>query len=640
MATKADPVFTPEEIFRFIDLGLGRGIDATNPRPWLNKTSFQVRRVHKDNIIGTEEGGSLQSYEREVASVHSQQTTMKLSITIPQSPLTLGTDAEMSRSISTSRRAIGKRVVNRTISFRDDFIDVPVSSAKDFCSAREEAMSSVHLVQSLSAEHQMQQPGYEPGMTHTKQSMLTFEERLAHWLVQRITAHREKAKILNKIDEDLLTNGAFETAATAALEHSNPLEALARIIEHGDKPELKLIINACAEFVDHFRTTHYVSSIVLGAAEYRVLTEQEYYSKVGIAGSFGLEKLANGAFGGSALWKGTRKASDTRKIGHISNEGVVDRGSYREAVVGVRILPISSLVRLQFLQLALEKALVRFVDTEGDNSGEFIYTTLNMTVQSFFDLSLLNYTDGPFLIACNNDMFYLMVDPPTKAVLVTTDIQQASSFFIAPTDDGHNQYEFLIVHYGDTNLRKELFRRRASALSNMNVFEVQPIAYYLTAPLNLLGRNSGPLYMNASADQRECRFVLHHRLNNQRSSATAFDHSAWTSSRDVFFVNCSQRMFKRDGYLVVKWDQRSNSFITACVPFIKRSNNREETHMLFRLFPISFRNQESNFKREPSVKEKDHTTLSKLDKNNGDHEPRRRGRDVRFLGVVDVHSTP
>ena len=120
----------------------------------------------------------------------------------------------------------------------------------------------------------------------------------------------------------------------------------------------------------HFRITHYVSSIEMGAAEYRVLTEQEYFSKVGLSGSFGLEKLVNAAFSSTTSFKKSIKASDLRKIGTIDKNGTVVRGTYGEAVVGVKIQPLTNLIRLQFLQLALKKALVQFVETQGDSSGE------------------------------------------------------------------------------------------------------------------------------------------------------------------------------------------------------------------------------------------------------------------------------
>ena len=360
---KAEPVFTPEDIFRFVDLGLGRGIDATNPTPWLNKSSFQVRRVHEDNIIGTEEGGALQSYEREVTSVHTQQTSMKSSIVVPQSPITLGTDAEQSRSVSTSRRAIGRRVINRSISFRDDFIDVPLSGAKTFTTAQEETASEIHL-------HTTSKKQGETDITDAQQSILTFEERLAQWLVQRISAHRLKVKALERLSSDGAVDSEGQASSAILSDQLSPLESLALIIERGNRSELKLLINGCREFVYHFRITHYVSSIEMGAAEYRVLTEQEYLSKVGLSGSFGLEKLVNAAFSSTSSFKKSIKASDLRKIGTISRDGTVIRGSYGEAVVGVKIQPLTNLVRLQFLQLALKKALVQFVETQGDSSGE------------------------------------------------------------------------------------------------------------------------------------------------------------------------------------------------------------------------------------------------------------------------------
>ena len=110
---KANAVVSPGEIGRIVDLGLGRGVDMTKKSPWLDKSSFQVRPVNVDNIIGKEESGSLQNYEREVVSIQEQQGELKASIAIPQSPVTIGVDAEYSRSHATRRRSVGKKVVNR-----------------------------------------------------------------------------------------------------------------------------------------------------------------------------------------------------------------------------------------------------------------------------------------------------------------------------------------------------------------------------------------------------------------------------------------------------------------------------------------------------------------------------------------------
>ena len=63
----APPVITEKEMGRMMDMGLGRGVDATDASPWVSKSSFQVRRVMFDCVIGTEEGGALQSYDREIS---------------------------------------------------------------------------------------------------------------------------------------------------------------------------------------------------------------------------------------------------------------------------------------------------------------------------------------------------------------------------------------------------------------------------------------------------------------------------------------------------------------------------------------------------------------------------------------------
>ena len=75
------------DIGRCLDLGLGRGIDATNPKPWLNKTSFQVRRVVYDELIGTEEGGALNQYTNHVKSSVTLQKSMLSAVTQSKSPV-------------------------------------------------------------------------------------------------------------------------------------------------------------------------------------------------------------------------------------------------------------------------------------------------------------------------------------------------------------------------------------------------------------------------------------------------------------------------------------------------------------------------------------------------------------------------
>ena len=82
---------------------MGRGVDASKSSPWLNKSSYQVRPVTKHNIIGTEEGGSMHSYEREMQSSVEQHVNLSASITVPNSPVTLGLEGELQIHDSKSR---------------------------------------------------------------------------------------------------------------------------------------------------------------------------------------------------------------------------------------------------------------------------------------------------------------------------------------------------------------------------------------------------------------------------------------------------------------------------------------------------------------------------------------------------------
>ena len=352
---KAEAVLTEKEIGRMIDLGIGRGVDATDPKPWANKSSFQVRSVTIENVIGTEEGGSLQSYEREITSVQTNQTDLKASVAVPQAPVNIGVDAEQSRSFSTTRRAVGKKVINRTISFRADFEDLPQSRTIDPTKARQEASVSLSE-RSDSVE--------ESGRSIADaQISLTFEERLAKWIMMRVN-NREDLKQQQLVAEGKPLPKSFSDHDDTG----DPLTDVAYVIRNGSDEDRKDIVRDCREFVYHFRITHYVSAIELGAAEYRVLSESEYYSRIGASGSLGIESLATFALSEKASWKKTKKASDVKRIGRVTTDDKVTRGSYDEAVVGVSIQPISSLVRLRYLQLALRKAILNYVVEQGDTS--------------------------------------------------------------------------------------------------------------------------------------------------------------------------------------------------------------------------------------------------------------------------------
>ena len=340
-----------------IDVGLGRGVDATNPKPWQNKSSFQVRKVNFDSVIGTEEGGSLQSYEREVTSVYTQQTDLKASITVPKAPVNIGVDAEQSRSFSNTRRSVGKRVINRTISYRADFEDIPQSQTNDPNAARLAAVSPHPSYAATEAES-------NKTVADAQSTHLTFEERLAKWIIERFLHRQDVEEIRATSEGKPLPKRRFDFSEV------NPAEDIAKLIHDSTIEDRKAILQDCRDFVHFFRITHYVSAVQLGAAEYRVFSETEYYARIGASGTFGLEALANLTVSENISWKRTKKASDLKRIGRIDKFGLVARGTYDEAVVGIDIQPITNLVRLRYLQLALRRALLEYVEEEGDSTGE------------------------------------------------------------------------------------------------------------------------------------------------------------------------------------------------------------------------------------------------------------------------------
>ena len=283
----------------------------------------------------------------------TQQTDLKASVAIPQAPVNLGLEGEQSRSVSTTRKAIGKRVLNRTISFASQFDDLPQSSSKSVNTEDAKKETSIPRVVYPTAEE-------EKMHAEELQDVFTFEERLSKWILERVI-HR------SQLSQQLGNNDEVTPPEVKLIKGVNPLLDISNYLHAVDREGAKEIVNDCADFVRHFRITHYVSSILLGAAQYRVLSESEYYNKVSVKGTFGFEAIANLVASESFSKKTTNKASALRQIGQIISERV-ERGTYDEAVVSISILPIHQLVRLRFLHLALRKALLDYIEIQGDTS--------------------------------------------------------------------------------------------------------------------------------------------------------------------------------------------------------------------------------------------------------------------------------
>lgn len=352
----AESVLKPEEIGRIIDLGLGRGVNATVPSPWLHKSTFQVREVTVDNVVGTEEGGILQSYADEVVSVEEIQSLMSSSVPVSDK-VTVGVDAELSRTYSTSRRSMGKKLVTRNISFKPDFDALlehkvvlqhttthttpPQSEAKPLTDGDTE-----------DAEDSQASISCNPAaIDKLVQLVPNFEQRLALW-------------ILESLVDDEYEGLAFDTS-------DDPIGVLANLIfKHEDVRVLKqLLRRKCREFVNHFLITHYVSGIDLGASVYDVLSEEQYKQQIGLKNKLEILQLVSTTTERKSTSLRKKKSSQTTEIGRFDGK-TVRRGTTDEAVVTVVFQPISALIKVRVLRTALQKAIKDYIDGQEFSRGK------------------------------------------------------------------------------------------------------------------------------------------------------------------------------------------------------------------------------------------------------------------------------
>ena len=352
--------------------GLGRGVDITKATPWLEKTSFQVRKVDAEDIIITDEGGLLKGYSETVnnnTTVHSQ---IRAGVKAPDTPISIGVDAEYTRTDCSSRHVVGLKVKDRTISFLIDFEDVPKSRVATVRKAKEQIKKAA-----------TPKPGRKVSTAPTSTTKGTFfngepfENRLCKWLLDCLE-HRGVPCSDNKTNEELYewirkrckhesgSNGDAEQDVGAqggpgALQDVGLQGGPGQLQGGADSNEcVSWIEEYIDHFIKHFGVTHYVSAIEIGALEYSVLTEKEYEKRVAAGGNASLTSQLYGGIEVSAkhthLKKFKLRSSERKQIGKILNDKVEV-----EAVIGCQIRPISSLVTHPYLQLALKEGVKKYI---------------------------------------------------------------------------------------------------------------------------------------------------------------------------------------------------------------------------------------------------------------------------------------
>lgn len=343
---KRQSAFLPEEEALMRELGLGRGVDGTSPTPWLKRAAFQVRKVTDKTIMGTEEGGTVQVYARDVTNIRSQQSTLKASIDVPKAPVTIGVDAEYSRTFTRSRKSVGRRVHNRTVSFVSEFDDASDWHGCNPCKTPPPSDKEGHALEG------------------SNKDKLTFEERMCKWILTEIK-HVLKVRQM-VVDSEDEKKSAHKKGPTSIVEE------FAKFFEDRWESLGSEVDQLCLKFINYFHITHYVSAIQLGAVEYKVMENEEYTRKFGSKAQVEVEKVAELDFSTSLEWKQVTRNKTWSQIGVMTEypKGRIVVHREDEAVIGAQIKPLSKLISHEKLRMSLERALRMFMDSMQDDRGK------------------------------------------------------------------------------------------------------------------------------------------------------------------------------------------------------------------------------------------------------------------------------
>ncbi len=332
---KLIPVMEESEIKHFQELGLGRGINSADPHMWRNKIPIQIRNIAQDlsNVIGTNENGILQHYEKTVSSLQSQQSKIKLALFIPSSTVKIGLDAHYSQSTNSSVTVTGTKVRTRTISFQSDFEDLPTEFYDDTLNLLDKDR--------------------------------TFESKMATWILSYLQIKQTSNDLPSEPDLGKLLG-------------DNDMEKLVYLgtkIDTYDSKQAKAILVACKMFVFAIGVTHYVSCIELGATKYTADENTTFSVGSGFGDSIQASSIATVNEQVDIVQETKLFTEKEQYIGHFDPETrVVRRNTRDEAVIGFHMQPISKLLRTPLLQLAMRAAIEIYIQQGQDNTGkEIIY---------------------------------------------------------------------------------------------------------------------------------------------------------------------------------------------------------------------------------------------------------------------------
>ena len=345
---------------RYKRLGLGRGVDITKRKPWMEKSAFQMCAVHSQDLIETDEGGLLMEYSELVDSSSSVRSKVQTKVLAPNVPVSIGVGSEYSRKECSSRQLVGLKVKNRTISFRLDFHSFPRLPVTNLEDTRKQ-MQAIGRRQ-FTRRDMSQSAGEETdGGASAADSLVKsedfpFEVQLCKWLAECLE-HRGIYVKDPSLTELLYMRIGEKPAGQKDRK---------RLID--DDEQTRLLVEDISRFVEHLGITHYVSAIELGGLRFSIVAEKEYEKKISADGSASVNTQLYGGLEASVKHSRSKKFKSShmerKMIGRITEKG--DRQVVMpedEAVLGCELRPISSLVHNLFIQLAVNKAVQKYIET-------------------------------------------------------------------------------------------------------------------------------------------------------------------------------------------------------------------------------------------------------------------------------------
>ena len=348
----------PVPDYRLHELGLGRGVDATDSRPWVNKSTFQVRMVPEDlkeysnDLIFTNEGKAVHFFSEEVTSIKELRFNLTLSVTLPNAPVTVSAGADTVRKLIAKQRALGVRTLTRTIAFKPTF-----------------------------DEH--------------------FQERIARYMLE-LTAEQEDTRKEHRgeSDVDRLEKFLSDKDSERNERDQDPgnheaaiQETSVTCLEGVRKYESVLL-----PFFERYRVTHYVSSVTLGASLFIVESDLSQTTTVKPTTSIGyapagisvgvpeakIEKIfvhncKNTHYIGRFKKKSkTKKKSDKNSSADVDGTQILEKkdelvfevDEKNEAVILVKLEPITNLIESAIIRKSMEEAMKDYVMRQESTRGK------------------------------------------------------------------------------------------------------------------------------------------------------------------------------------------------------------------------------------------------------------------------------